>query len=960
MRFTHIKVEDGLSQSSVNSVIKDKNGYYWIGTQFGLNKFDGKNITTIYANNTSQLADNFILKAVEDAEKNIWFATRNNICRYNSTTQTFLTLNTDTIKGIHFGHNSIWHLFTDSQKNIVFSSGGRFLKINKQQQSAKSPKLEYVLNNNSVFSLAYIVQNEFVGLIKDTIYKYNLEKNKCVLQKKIKASEFAQADSRILFQCEDEYIILTNNKLYTIQNDSVHQLFKTQLSNTKINCITKFKKHYYVGTDDGLFVFDNHQKLTNIYKTHDSNAFSISENKILSISITHDGLLWIGHSNSGLSVFDEKSIPFKIIKPEENKPYISNCCCLKNDSTLFVGTSNGIDEFNLKNDIWVYKCNTFYNHKITALHYKQNQLYIGTTNGLFSLANSGFADIELQKKSPTIFDIKSNAKNQLIVSSIVGVFILDANNTIIYHLDKKTIIDGKPILTSNYIFNTTIDKENNYYINSTSGSITLNEQLGIKNKPFKNFKYKSQSEIMITDVVINQNNIVWYGTLGNGIYRFRNDSFTQINQLNGLSNNVIAALKTDLNGVVWASTNNGINCIKPNNYVLQFTKEIAVSSPEFITNGSFQKGNQLFFCSNSGVVAFNSEVVLNSNLLEKLNLNLVSIFKNHTDTIEPSNIVALTYTDKIVSLTFNVPSFRYYKKIKLQYKLKGFDDEWRSFENGKPITFTNLNYGEYHLYVKGELPEYNWQQSSELVLIVSPPFWKTTWFIVLSSILCITLIVYIVWYISRIKIKKQLIEMKIIQSVFEEKDRISKDLHDNIGSQISMLISGIDKITITQKAESAERLSDYARNTLSELRETIWALNTTEIDLIKLKQKFEDLVFELRTNYEFVHINFEFTYDKNHNFNPQQVLMFYRIVQEAANNALKHSQCKSLQVKIKKLDKILTANIIDDGIGFDVTHRKKAHYGLDNMHERAQKSGFKFEINSSKESGTTINLTAQL
>ena len=120
MRFSHIKLEDGLSQSSVNFVIRDKKGFYWIGTQYGLNKFDGKNIQAFFTSNTPQLTDNFILSAVEDVYGNLWFATRNNLCKYDIHSNTFHSIITDTIKGVIKGHNNIVHLFTDKFNNIVF------------------------------------------------------------------------------------------------------------------------------------------------------------------------------------------------------------------------------------------------------------------------------------------------------------------------------------------------------------------------------------------------------------------------------------------------------------------------------------------------------------------------------------------------------------------------------------------------------------------------------------------------------------------------------------------------------------------------------------------------------------------------------------------------------------------------------------------------------------------------
>ena len=956
MRFSHIKVEDGLSQSSVNFVIRDKKGFYWIGTQYGLNKYDGKNIQAFFTSNTPQLTDNFILSAVEDVYGNLWFATRNNLCKYDIHSNTFHSIITDTIKGVIKGHNNIVHLFTDKFNNIVFSTYGNLYYINKQNLVSTNPKVN--LYSNQKTHVATYFNTKLYSIVNDSFYVYDYDNEKLVLKYKRHNKDLNSLQPYACFKSNYCPIIINDNNVFLIKNDSLLLAFKNELANRKVYTAFAFYKTYYVGTDNGLYVFSEDYKLQAIYQHHLENPFSLSENNVLSISLTNDSTLWIGNSNTGVNYYNFNNGLFSVIKPDANKPYVSFCCYALNDSVLYAGTNDGYDEFVLKHDTWQFVKNNFKGKKVISIREFKNKLFIGTSDGLYLKTKNTYSKINLTNNPSIIFDINTLNQTQLLISTTLGIYIIDANTLqVIKHIDKTTqLTSGINPLKTNYIFNSLVTPQG-VYVNSTVGSSYFNVDLDFKYNVFENYKYKSLSEIMITKSIETKDNTLWFGSLGNGIYKKKDNVFTNYNNSNGLSNNVIASIEKDNSETIWVSTNYGIDCITNNSTVYSFVKPLAIESPEFMTNGSYAKGNQLFFCSNSGLITFDANKVLTQQLNEKLNLITTLITKNYTDTLQQDSIIHLNHTDKIVSFSFCVPTQNYYNNISLFYRLVGFDEAWHTFENGKLFSFINLPFGSYTLEVKGELKPQRWQQLINYKIVITPPFWKKPWFILLMIALAISFFAFIIWYLSRLKLKRQVVQMQINQKIFEEKDRISKDLHDNIGSQISTLISGLDKITITKTTANAERLSDYARNTLSELRETIWALNTDTVDLQILKNKLEELVFELRTNYDSIELEFSFVFSTNHVLNTQQALSFYRILQEAANNAIKHASCTKICINLGINANLLRATIIDNGKGFDTTLRKKGHYGLDNMNDRASKLSIDYQLQSKINHGTRIILS---
>jgi signal transduction histidine kinase/ligand-binding sensor domain-containing protein len=959
MRFRHLKAKDGLSQSSVNFVIKDKKGFYWIGTQYGLNRFDGKTIKTYYKATTPHLADNFLIHAIKDDFSNLWLATRNNLSRYNPETNEFTEINPDSLVPTSKGHNSVYHLYKDEAGNIIFNSGSYFFRVKKNQLNQKIA-LEFLFKDKHRYNITFLNDQFLYAISNDTLVKYAYSNSQPLMPIYRKILAYKLSGNYYNFKCGNRNILLNSNRLFEFKNDSLFEILAGVFKNTIINYVKQINDNYFVATDNGLYEFSSDYRLIRIYNNTPENSLSLSENKVLSISETEDGIVWFGNANTGLSIFDKKANDFDLIKPNPNKPYIPICCYAINDSVLLVGTGIGVDKFMKYNTSWQLQSSFFQNHKATAMVADNETIFIGTPVGLYRKQGTQIAPLPLQNPEPTIFDLKVNKQNQLIVASNAGVFVVDVTaNKIVKHIHKNSKeSNGKASLPSNYIFNTTFKKNGAYIFNSTMGASLFSETFEANKNYFDGFKYVSLSEIMITKSLEHDDGTIFFGSLGNGVYKMEDKSLRHFNAFNGLSNDVIASMELDNEGNIWTSSNFGISNIQQSGKISSYTDALVLESPEFVTNGSCRCQEQLFFCSTSGVVTFSPKKIMASNTVDKLTLVPLHFIKNYTDTLSlTDSIIHLNHDDKIFAFNFCVPSYRSFNKVKLSYRLINFDDKTHNFENGRGAEFTNLSFKTYTLEVKAELAEQQLITSKRYIIIVAPPFWQQTWFIILSILTVIGLVVLCVWYISRRKLKKQLLQLQIHQKVYEEKERISKDLHDNIGSQISTLIMGLDKISLSQKTESAERLSDYARNTLGELRETIWALNNEELNVKLLKEKLEGFIFDCRTNYEIVKIDYKFDYSVNALLHPQNALTFYRIIQEAINNALKHSLCSNLALEVKASEQFINATIKDNGKGFDTSLRKKGHYGLENMQARAKQAEIMYELRSELHKGTEITLS---
>lgn len=248
---------------------------------------------------------------------------------------------------------------------------------------------------------------------------------------------------------------------------------------------------------------------------------------------------------------------------------------------------------------------------------------------------------------------------------------------------------------------------------------------------------------------------------------------------------------------------------------------------------------------------------------------------------------------------------------------------------------------------------------------------KNTQFLILGLIsLALLIIIYLVYRQQKLKIKQQQQEFELKSAIVkietqsklqEQRLQISRDLHDNIGSQLTFIISSVDNIKYAFELENSKldnklsSISNFAKSTIIELRDTIWAMNNSEISLEDLQTRihnFIDKAKEAKTE-----INFNFTIEdslKNIMFTSIEGMNIYRTIQEAINNSIKYATAKSITIDAKRNDDGIKITIKDDGKGFDKNVVENG-YGLMNMQKRIAEIGGKFELQSNT-NGTEINL----
>jgi signal transduction histidine kinase/ligand-binding sensor domain-containing protein len=499
----------------------------------------------------------------------------------------------------------------------------------------------------------------------------------------------------------------------------------------------------WIGTNtNGLYTFNERaNRFINFYN-NSLNKNSLSGKDALSVLETKDGNIWIG-TESGLDKYNpvtKKFTHFKHIasNPQSLSDDIVYCLYQDAKGILWVGTSAGLDKFNPTT-------NSFYHYKNDPLD--KNSLSAGEIIKIFS-----------DSKGTLWIGSWKGGLNKLIPGS-KGT----ADKFLHYTFDKN---DPNSIGDSR-IMSMTEDNDGQLWIGTSEGGLNklisdyliLEDGSVIKPK-FKRYQHNSDdpgslSNNDVRTLLVDKKGIIWIGTFGGGLNRFNSDDsdetkakFIHYNQNNGLANDVVRSILEDEAGNLWIGTAHGLSKFDPNTKTFENFYEsdgLQTSKFEDVSYKSKRNG-MLFFGGVNGVVGFQpANIKINP---YKPQIVITSFKRYNTSgtkgiTIEENGIsekkeIVLSYQDIILTFEFASLSFYNSQKNSYAYKLDGYNENWIQLGNKRDVTFTNLDPGEYTLYVKGANSDGVWnEQSLSLKITITPPWWSSKWAYSLYALLVV-------------------------------------------------------------------------------------------------------------------------------------------------------------------------------------------------------------------------------
>ena len=793
LKFDYLSIKNGLSHNTIFSLLQDRYGYIWIGTQNGLNRYDGYtcklySLDELIATNQNYSGEQ-VSALFEDKKGNLWVGTKNSGIRIKRvSSDRFVRLSYDSLS-IPFENSEISSFYEDDIGHIwITTIGSGLIKYDVSQQSIT---VFNTLNSKISSDVVFDIVKDKNGMIWVATAGSGLNCLKEDGQFEISHKMLYNSPNMVGFR---KKILLDDNFLWVGTEGS--GLYKMNIKNrnyihfssnhgtNRINSeavIDLFKSDdnkIYIATDgEGLNVYDIETNKMYSY-TQKTNSFaSLNSNSLRCFLGDRTGNIWIGTFNGGVNIYKPSKVRFDYYLPKsinESLPARSILSVLQTQSgQTLVGTDgSGLYEFsNQKFNSKPFIHNSENKESIggnkvkTLFQDSQGNIWLGFFAGGLDLYDiksktfSHFMDWNSNWK-PNVWSITElkNTQELLIATLGDGLYTLNINSK---KLKRYSPQSNK--LNSFLDFNITTvheDKSGRIWIGSLDNGLDLIDE---SNQVYKHFKNISEDSFSLSHNAIqtiyeDSDGEIWIGTDGGGINRWiGNDKFERINQTSGLIDNHVMSMIEDKNNNLWISTFQGVSRFTKNDRdFLNFNSRLFQNTNQFNQNSiSIDNHGKLFFGGIYGLHSLEPKQLtdrISKNKTQLIFSDLkvfgksipVGILESNRQIlekpIENSNDIWLNYDDKSFTIYFKAIDYLNPTGDYL-FKMQGFNDNWRTITAGDPsVTYTNLDPGHYVFNVK-----YN-EKISFIQIHIAPPYWQTLWFKLLIFIFGLGLISFLMLF----------------------------------------------------------------------------------------------------------------------------------------------------------------------------------------------------------------------
>tara|TARA_R110002072_G_scaffold303134_1_gene495192 strand:+ start:16761 stop:20651 length:3891 start_codon:yes stop_codon:yes gene_type:complete len=837
-RFKNYTINDGLSQSSVTTIIQDDLNALWIGTQDGLNKYDGNSFEVFTSDKTEGLESEFINCSFKDKKGSLWFGTDKGLTHYSIITEKFTTYFLDNkLKGqindiVADADGNLWvatvesGLFMFDTSSKTFISHFKMLPVLKTKNIAISDKGFLIITtaNKGVFiANLFLKKAEEVenNLFSTSVINYN-----CIV--------LTENNTAVLGTNKGLLNLKIKEKTISVKFDYLNR--KKGLQNVSDVFFQENVGWLITTNDNGLFIIKNNGKIQ--HSTEDifqKNALIFNELNL--IFKDNSGVFWLG-SQRGISNFNPLNNGILGVgangNPEKGIPTPSVWCFEEslNQKYIYIGLDKGISRLNKKTGSYkqFYRKKKSINNgtgEMTVLAMKvidNNNILVACADGLFKLKileNSYLFEPIITRgvndsKHNRTYSIVYWKDNLYWVGTKDGVLLYDNSTNKLtafeheYNNNDKTISKGVCRL---------VHKDNNnrvWFTTSTGGLNLLSESNGLLEiRPYAfNFKIKEATSEYIASIFHEKEGVYWFGTLGAGLVRWdeRTKATKTFNKTNGLPNDVIYGIIGGKKGDVWMSTNKGLSKFNlESGKIKNFTEVDGLMSNEF-NLGAHMKSKEglLYFGGIYGYNFFDPSILTSTTkqisvVFTKFKLVGTNEKANKALKIKPVfllNELSLSYKQRSFSIKFQAVDISNPDILNYKYHLEGSDEGEILIGSQNEIYFNSLAHGEYDLVVHARLGGGPWSVSpARIKVIIAPPFWFTWSF---WTILLLFLAV-----LTRFIIKKRVADARREQVLLEikinERTREIKQQNKKIAQQKKNLELERNKVVKQQKQLQLEK-----------------------------------------------------------------------------------------------------------------------------------------------------------
>lgn len=824
LKFKKYGIEDGLSQVTSRCLLEDQQGYIWIGTQDGLNRFDGYSFK-VFRNDPERpksLSSSFINCILQDSNGKLLIGTKAGLNIYDENKEAFSAFQNQLSTSNSLSNNNVTALLEDSKNRIWIGTENGLNLMNHQTTAFEryyhDPTFSSSLSNNNIHSLLEDSEgNIWIGT-ENGLNLFN-EERQSFLSFHHSAKTGSSLSSNVvtnIFQDNDGQIwVGTANGLNQFDFDGKFRRYRHDANdatsiggNNILSIFQDSKENLWVGTANGGLNLYNHSSNTFIRYQHDvDDPSSISNNTIWSITEDRTGNLWVGVSNQGINFHDPRTQNFEHIKYQSSSDVslldnVVRSILLDNEEQLWVGSFTGLTVIDTeKNRVRQYQHNPDDPNSLSADYIisisqdHQNRIWLGTRSGLnlYSPKDDNFirfeGNDEVSLKNTPIGSILQDHKNQMWIGTYNrGVFRINVGKGVI---EKYTINSDRTDFSQSLITCIVQDSESRIWVGAESGLYLFDP----KKETFQIIDSQAIGNNGVTNITQDKKGRIWVGTnSGLNLFDPKNNTFKTYHEKDGISNAVIYGVLADDNGYLWLSTNKGLNKFSPDqeSFVVYDATD-GLQSDEFNSKAYHKdKNGFLYFGGVNGLSIFHPDsvhvnaylppVVLTDFLLfnKSVQVNDTTVLPGALNYLEE---IALEYHQDMFAFEFSALNYKQSEKNQFAYKLEPFNKDWiyTDSEDRKAV-FTRIPPGSYTFHVKASNDDGYWNEQAKTIKIkIHPPWWLTWWAILLYTLLSLLILILIVrfqWKRTELKNRLKLEQKEAEQ--FKELDQLKTQFFSNI------------------------------------------------------------------------------------------------------------------------------------------------------------------------------------
>jgi signal transduction histidine kinase/ligand-binding sensor domain-containing protein len=974
-RFT---TENGLPQNTVRFLTQSRDGYLWIGTSDGAARYDGLKFT-VYRREiqVSEGSETLVWDIQEDGDGKIWVRTQAGLACFNhGRWQTFRSDN-DNLKGLilmscatrssgiwlampdgvkRFTGNAIARVYTKEDglwNDTPFLAGedlngflwlGGIQSQNEPHWQRLDPRTGKIIEIQSVFgpigkapdllfpspsgALWSCGQGELIKRFAGRVTRYALPRN--------------SATNPITHLTEDSFgavwfICEAIPRVFRIGPDGSSELSIPEMPSRDLRCVLAGRDGVvWVGTGDQGLIEVKPRPFSSILTTN-----TIGEKiEVFSICAGDKGRIWIGTSDGLYRYYNGVLARFTNAVPKENGWLENSVRSVLEDHTGKVWF--GIQEQGLKT--------------------LQGDEFAQVTAAACGLNNSWTATTLLEDR-----------KGNLWIGSELGLIRRAPDGNF-------SLISTNPVLKNQRI-NGVQEASNGAIWFGTSGAGVYE----VTDKKVRQFtKRDGLSSDDATPLRIETNGAVWIGT-PNALNRLMNGKVSTISSQKGLFENELYSLCADKRGFYWASGNRGVcrlskaeldavadgltnrlNC-------LSFGEADGLPSTE--CNGESQPNmtctpeGRLWFSTTRGCATIDSTGVVSSEapapvVIEEVLVDDELVFKDGALTVASSETKPHFQPGRggVLEIRYTATSFLNPGKISFEHRLNGYNEAWRNAGGQRVALYTNIKPGDYTFEVRARNQQGALSPKlASFSFSLAPHFWQTWPFYAVVVVAVVGAAAGLQGY--RLRWQRRLLKLEEQRALANERARIARDLHDDLGTALTGLALELDVVgrEAGNTPQVAQRLSQTAKRTrgLAErMREVVWSVNprcdTVSSLLDFLEEQAEQFLRASGTK-----VRFDFPEDiPNKPLEARARHHLALTVREVLNNVVRHAKATEVLLNVALGEGVLNIQIQDNGRGFQVV--EQSGHGLANLRLRMEEVGGSFKCHSAPGAGTTITLCLPL